>query len=98
MSGVNISEDAREDLREIWEFVSAKDVEAVMRLLKQITDKFDTLLSFPAAGRERDDLIVGLRGALRSEDTSSSTNLKMTASKFCACCTGRVMYRKRSMR
>lgn len=61
MSVVNISEDAQGDLREIWEFVSAKDVEAAMRLLKQITDKFDTLLSFPSAGRGRDDLIVGLR-------------------------------------
>ncbi|MCP9495670.1 MAG: type II toxin-antitoxin system RelE/ParE family toxin [Pyrinomonadaceae bacterium MAG19_C2-C3] len=61
MNGVNLSEDAREDLREIWEFVSAKDAGSATRLLKQITDKFDTLLSFPSAGRERNDLIVGLR-------------------------------------
>lgn len=61
MSRLEFSERALDDLREAWSFVSERDSEAAARLLERITGKCDMLLNFPSAGRERNDLIIGLR-------------------------------------
>jgi toxin ParE1/3/4 len=46
---------------EIWEFVSSQNREAAGRLVRDITEKFETLWVFPETGRMRDELITGLR-------------------------------------
>ena len=62
MSGFYIlAVQARQDIDEITEFVAAKNVEAAVRVLEKLIDKFETLARFPNMGRRRDDLAPGLR-------------------------------------
>ncbi len=49
------------DLEEIWWHISAESEENADKVLKQITEKFDKLLEFPKIGKERNDLLLGLR-------------------------------------
>lgn len=61
MSGFYIlAVQARQDIDEITEFVAGKNVEAAVRLLDKLIDKFETLARFPNMGRRRDDLAPGL--------------------------------------
>ena len=58
---LRISEPAKNDLIEIYQHIAAENPAAAERLLKIFQEKFELLSKFPAAGRERNELIVGLR-------------------------------------
>lgn len=61
MNELKLSNDALDDLQEIWDFLLTENQTAAVRVVKQLTNKFDMLARFPSAGRERNELIVGLR-------------------------------------
>ncbi len=58
---IEFSEQALNDLEEIWFYFSEVSETAADKTLKQITEKFPKLRDFPQIGRERNDLLVGLR-------------------------------------
>lgn len=58
---IEIAERALNDLEEIWLHLSETSEKNADKILRQITDKFQKLLSFPEMGKERNDLLVGLR-------------------------------------
>ena len=58
---VQVSREAKADLREIRDHVAAFNVGAAKKLVRQIAATFDTLGDMPMVGRERDDLAVGLQ-------------------------------------
>ncbi len=54
---------AKVDLDEIWLHVALErsDLDAARRVVESLTDRFWLLAEHPRAGRQRDDLRVGLR-------------------------------------
>ena len=58
---IELSERALSDLEEIWLYFSEVSENAADKVLKQITEKFPKLLKFSQLGRERNDLLIGLR-------------------------------------
>lgn len=58
---IEISERALNDLEEIWFYYSEVSEKAADKILKQITEKFQNVLEFPKIGKERNDLLIGLR-------------------------------------
>lgn len=67
MRQVVISEQAREDLLNIGEYISEHNSNAAFRLMKQFRDKFKLLGQFPHLGRERNDILLGLRCLIVNE-------------------------------
>ncbi len=61
MRHAKITEPAREDLKEIWEYVAQHQIESANNLIKEITQKFSTLCTHPLIGRSREDLLINLR-------------------------------------
>lgn len=61
MRQVIIAESAREDLLSIGEFVAQRNPEIAFRLMERFREKFNLLAKFPHLGRERDDILLGLR-------------------------------------
>ena len=61
MSQYRISAEARSDLDEIWDYITADNSEAADRLLRLLVSKIRTLASVPEMGRKRDELSPGLR-------------------------------------
>jgi toxin ParE1/3/4 len=58
---IEFSERALSDLEEIWVYFSETGEETADKVLKQITEKFPKLLKFSQLGKERNDLLIGLR-------------------------------------
>ena len=58
---IEIAERALSDLEEIWVHFSETSEKIADKILRQITEKFPKLLSFPEMGKERNDLLIGLR-------------------------------------
>jgi len=58
---IEFSNRALSDLEEIWSHFSESGEEVADRVLKQITKKFSKLLNSPKIGKERNDLLIGLR-------------------------------------
>lgn len=58
---IRVAERAQEDLLEIYEYFAEVNPDKGERLLLLFRDKFNLLLRHPLIGRERDELIVGLR-------------------------------------
>ncbi len=56
-----ISEQAKTDLRDIWEYIAEHNPDAARRTLIEISDKFDLLERNPKLGRTRHELLVNLR-------------------------------------
>lgn len=56
-----ISELARNDIKEIWNFFADSDIEAANRVIKLISGKFQLLETNPQIGRERSNFLVNLR-------------------------------------
>lgn len=56
-----ISEPAQEDLIELGEYIAQYSIEAAERQLRTFKATFLRLVQFPQMGRERNDLIIGLR-------------------------------------
>ena len=67
MRQVIIAESAREDLLSIGEFVAQRNHEAAFRLMERFREKFNLLAKFPHLGRERDDILLGLRCLIVNE-------------------------------
>ena len=61
MRKLRASVQAQEDLLEIWEYHARQDIETANRLLELLREKFELLLEHPLIGRERYDLLIGLR-------------------------------------
>lgn len=67
MRQVVISELARADLLNIGEYVAQHSSNAAFRLMERFRDKFNLLSRFPHLGRERDDILLGLRCLIVNE-------------------------------
>ena len=67
MRQVIIAESAREDLLSIGEFVAQRNHEAAFRLMERFREKFNLLVKFPHLGRERNDILLGLRCLIVNE-------------------------------
>lgn len=61
MSAIRLLERAREDLREIWDYVSERNLPAADALLDRLLDVAETLSQQPRAGRARPELGPDLR-------------------------------------
>ena len=60
-SQYRINPRARVDLDAIWFYIATHNERAANNLVGNITSRFEMLQQFPSAGRERPDLISGLR-------------------------------------
>ena len=58
---IEFAERALSDLEEIWIYFSETSEKTADKILRQITEKFPKLLNFPEMGKERNDLLIGLR-------------------------------------
>lgn len=58
---LQISEDAKLDLIKIGEYLADKNPQAAEKLLRTFRDKFNLLTTFPNMGKERNELITGMR-------------------------------------
>lgn len=61
MKEVRRSDQANEDLVNIWEKISTDNPNAAMRLIFELSSKCDGLADFPFMGRLREDLRAGVR-------------------------------------
>ncbi|MEK7201878.1 MAG: type II toxin-antitoxin system RelE/ParE family toxin [Patescibacteria group bacterium] len=62
MRRVTFKPSARQDLREIWDFIAAQDgVEPADRFAAFMEEKCGRIATTPKIGRARDDLVPGLR-------------------------------------
>jgi toxin ParE1/3/4 len=64
---LHFSEQAEQDLREIWLYVAGDSPRAADRLLRRLLAISEALTEFPQLGLARDDLMDGLRG-LRADN------------------------------
>ena len=58
---VQISVDAAEDLKDMWEYISQRNENAASKLIKEIKNKFILLRDNPLVGREQNEYLIGLR-------------------------------------
>jgi toxin ParE1/3/4 len=57
-----LSPEAEADLDELWFYIASNSsVEIADRLVDALTTRFFVLAAYPHAGRERDDLLSGMR-------------------------------------
>lgn len=61
MSRLILSPAARSDLLNIWEFLAYLSQKKADRTMKEISERFETLLEFPESGKRRNELRKGLR-------------------------------------
>ncbi len=61
MSQVKLAEEAEADLVEIWIFIAQDSVEAADQFLDRIYDTCQSLARSPDMGRDRSDLVRGIR-------------------------------------
>ena len=61
MSRVRLAEEIEADLVEIWVFIAQDSVEAADQFIERIYDTCQTLARSPAMGRDRSDLVRGVR-------------------------------------
>ena len=61
MTVILISSKAKEDLEIINDRIAYSNIQAANQLLDKILDKFEILASFPNMGKNRNELIMGLR-------------------------------------
>ncbi len=56
MTGYEFHPEALRDLEEIWEFIAADSVDAADRIISEMFDSLDLLVSLPQQGHRRPDL------------------------------------------
>ena len=61
MSRLDLTERAQDDLRDIWDYVSERNVPAADSLVDRFLDVAETLSHQPLAGRARPELATDLR-------------------------------------
>jgi toxin ParE1/3/4 len=62
-----ISESAKEDLYNISDYLAEHSPAATKKLLKKFRNKFSLLATFPMLGRERNDIVIGMRCLVMDE-------------------------------
>ena len=61
MARADLTDEAEQDLADIWAYVAADSERAADLLLRKFLTKMRTLAPFPRSGRARDELSPGLR-------------------------------------
>ncbi|MCP6762223.1 MAG: type II toxin-antitoxin system RelE/ParE family toxin [Fischerella sp. CENA71] len=61
MNRYRISQQAEQDLEDIWIYLAQHDELAADKQIAQLFDRLPMLAQFPDMGRQRDDLLRGLR-------------------------------------
>ena len=61
MATVYVTRRAEEELREIWRYIAAENMDAADKLLLRIDQRLDLLRDFPMIGTHRDDIRPGFR-------------------------------------
>lgn len=61
MATLHVSKQAEDELREIWRYIAADNMDAADRLLMRIDDRLQVLREFPGIGTLRDDIRPGFR-------------------------------------
>ena len=56
MSGFSLHPDAITDIEEIWEFIAADNLDAADRILQELYESIQALVSYPHLGHARPDL------------------------------------------
>ena len=56
-----ISQKAKQDLQEIWDYIGRESPEAADAVINTIVDKFTTIAQFPQMGRSREELAPYIR-------------------------------------
>lgn len=56
-----VSPEAREDLREIEDYIAQDNPQAALSFVERLTERFKQLVDFPHIGRNRDDIRAGYR-------------------------------------
>ena len=60
MSRFKLSNQAEQDLEDIWTYIAQESEQAADALIDEIIQRFPKLAAFPDRGRKRDDLLEGL--------------------------------------
>lgn len=55
---------ARDDLKDIHDFIARDDIEAALRFVQRLEQRCKNLADMPGMGRRRDDLVPGLRSVV----------------------------------
>ncbi|WP_009631781.1 type II toxin-antitoxin system RelE/ParE family toxin [Synechocystis sp. PCC 7509] len=61
MNHFRLSRQAERDLEDIWVYLTQQDEILVDKQIAQILDKLPMLSQFPNMGKQREDILVGLR-------------------------------------
>jgi toxin ParE1/3/4 len=61
MANLIYAEQAKDDLRKIWSYISEKSQNGADRLIDELIEKFKLLAENPKIGRTHDEFIVNLR-------------------------------------
>ncbi|MEG3975796.1 type II toxin-antitoxin system RelE/ParE family toxin [Microcoleus sp. herbarium8] len=61
MNRYRLSQQAEKDLEDIWIYLGQQDEIAADRQLARLLDRFPMLAQFPNMGRQRNELLTGLR-------------------------------------
>lgn len=61
MNRYRLSRQAEQDLEDIWVYLTQQDELLADKQIAQILDRFPMLSQFPNMGKQRDDLMAGLR-------------------------------------
>jgi len=61
MTQFRLSQKAKEDLQEIWDYIGSENPEAADGVISEIVKKFLTLAQFPQMGRDRRELAPTLK-------------------------------------
>jgi toxin ParE1/3/4 len=61
MQGVRLTDLARQDLNDIWDYVSQYNEYSANNLIIEITKKFVTLRDYPNIGKQQNNLLINLR-------------------------------------
>ena len=67
MRQVILSDLARADLLNIGEYIAQSNPDAAFPLMERFREKFNLLARFPHLGRERSDMLLGLRCLIVNE-------------------------------
>jgi len=60
---LKVTAQAREDLREIEEYIGQHNPKAAVTFVQRLTERFQELCEMPGIGRKRDELAAGMRSS-----------------------------------
>jgi toxin ParE1/3/4 len=62
MAGYLLTQRARRDILEIWQYIARDSEQNADNFLSELVERFSMLGNRPRAGRQRDDIRPGIRG------------------------------------